>query len=220
MHTYCICILGFFSIFLLFCCSIPHFSVSRRRWCTSCVPCAISLLNEFTAVDPIIATIPPLLITFKSGCCPKELFEDLGNCLVNKQVANSALTKDESECHNSQICFTMGLQKLLLKSNDNYIYIELILDEEDRKLSSNLCTLCNIVRKLIEQNITKACKTLGYSSNATYSLSFKCRCSQMEKFHSAELRTDDPLLNRISSCALILTKRQMSVQSVMHGFLR
>ena len=163
------------------------------------MPCAITNLMKSLLLTSL-ATIPPLLITFSSRNYPQGLLEKLRECLVNKHVANSPLIVDESESHNNQICFTMGLQKLFLKSNDVYIYTELILDEEDRELSSDLCTMCNIIRKLIEDNIAKAYKTLGYSSSATYRLSFKCQCSPMEEYHLAELRTDDPLKQNFFFC--------------------
>ena len=165
-----------------------------------------------------LATIPPLLVKFLSGHCPEGLLGKLGDFLVNKQVANSTLTVNESDCHSNQICFTMGLQKLFVKSNDIYIYTELFLHEEDRKLSTKLCTVCNIIRKLIEDNIAKACKTLGYSSTATYRLSFKCQCSPMKEYHLAELRTDDPLEPNFLFCTLF-KKKAPPVTPECHAWL-
>ena len=46
------------------------------------------------------------------------------------------------------------------------------------------------VRRLIEDNITKACKTLNYSDSANYYLSFVCQCDQKKKLHPAQLRKD------------------------------
>lgn len=183
--------------------------------CTSCLVPLLTLMKSLLLTP--LATIPPLLITFSSRNCPKELFGKLRDCLVNKRVANSALVIDEPESHDNQICFTMGLQKLFLKSNDVYIYTELILDEEDRKLSSDLCTMCNTIRKLIEDNIAKACNALCYSSSATYRLSFKCQCSPREEYHLAELRTDDPLKQNFFFCTLF--KKKAPVTPECHAWL-
>ena len=152
------------------------------------MPCAITHLDEASAAQP--AAIPPLLITFKSGYCPKGLFGALVACIANKQVANCTLNLDEAKINRDQICFTMGRYHLLLRVNPTYIYVEIIPDKSDRPLSI-LCTQCNSVRKLILENIKIACKTLHYSDDANGRLSFECsQCGELEKFHPAVLRED------------------------------
>ena len=155
------------------------------------MPCAIAHLDKPSPTQTAtIATIPPLLITFKSGYCPKGLFGALVACIANKQVANCTLNLDEAKINRDQICFTMGQYNLLLRINPTYIYIEIIPDKPDRPLSI-LCTQCNSVRKLILENIRIACKTLHYSDDASGCLSFECnQCGELENFHPAVLRED------------------------------
>ena len=158
------------------------------------MPCAIAHLDEDTGVGHTksITIPPPLLITFKSGYCPKGLFAALVACITNKQVANCNLNLDESKIHRDQICFTMDQHSLLLRVNPTYIYIEVIPYNPDAPLST-LCTICNGVRELILENIKTACKTLHYSNNANCCLSFECPCDQYgqrDKFHPAVLRCD------------------------------
>ena len=160
----------------------------------SCMPCAIAHLGEDPATSHTqSATIPPpLLITFKSGYCPKGLFGVLVACIANKQVANCKLNLDESKIYRDQICFTMDQHNLVLRVNPIYIHVEVIPYSLDTSLSS-LCTTCNGVRKLILENIKTACKTLHYLDNANWCLSFECPClqyGQQEKFHAAVLRSD------------------------------
>ena len=174
------------------------------------MPCAIAHLDE----DPVTghtrsSTIPPLLITFKSGYCPKGLFGALVACITNKKVANCVLNLDESKVYRDQICFKMDKHSLLLRVNPTYIYIEVIPYNPDTPLST-LCTICNDVHKLILENIKIACKTLHYSDNANCCLSFKCPCDQydqQEKFHPAMLRED---LNNRFWC--IQSKRVVDVR--------
>ena len=155
------------------------------------MPCAITHIDKASSGHSTqSATIPPLLITFKSGYCPKGLFGSLVACMVKKQVAKCKLSLDESEIHRDQICFTLGLHRLLLRINPTYIYIEVIPYRTDTSLSTELCTLCSNVRKFIEDNITEACKTLHYSNSANYGLSFICQCREKDIFHLAELRHD------------------------------
>ena len=187
------------------------------------MPCAIAHLDEDSAAQS--TTIPPLLITFKSGYCPKGLFGALVTCIANKQVqANCTLDLDESQIHRDQICFTMGLYKLLLRIKPTYIYIEVIPgsgSKEDASLSTCICTLCNSIRKLIEANIAEACKTLCYSDCANYGLSFLCQCdphSQEKKaFHPAQIIKTDPVQGRIFLCSR--SKKSTPVNPECHVWL-
>jgi len=153
------------------------------------MPCAITHIHEVNSShSKESAIVPPLLITFKSGYCPKGLFGALVACIANKQVSNCMISLEESKIHRDQICFKLGQHTLLLRSNPAYVYIEVTPYSTNNSLSAELCTLCNSVRTFLEGNITKACKTLHYSDSAKYSLSFVCQCSQKEGLHPAESR--------------------------------
>ena len=159
------------------------------------MPCAIAHLDkaQSATIDQSCcshATIPPLLITFKSGYCPKGLFGALVACIANKQVAKCTLNLDEAKIYRDQICFTMGQYNLLLRVNPTYIYIKIIPDKLDIPLST-LSTQCNSVCRLILENISIACEKLHYSDDANARLSFECnQCGEPEKFHPAVLRED------------------------------
>ena len=157
------------------------------------MPCAITHIHEVNSSHSMQSPIvPPLLITFESGYCPKGLFGAFVACIAN----NPTISLEESKIHRDQVCFKLGQHTLLLKSNPAYICIELTPYSTDDSLSAELCTLCNSVRTFFEGNITKACKTLHYSDNAKYKLSFVCQCSQEERFHPAELRKGTDLDER------------------------
>ena len=114
------------------------------------------------------------------------------------------LDLDESQIHRDQICFTMGLYRLLLRIKPTYIYIEVIPSSKDASISTGICTLCNNIRNLIEENIAEACETLSYSDCANYGLSFICPCDlhdQEEKvFHPAQIK-NDPVQERVFLCS-------------------
>ena len=151
------------------------------------MPCAIAHFDEATTLQS--TTIPPLLITFKSGYCPKGLFGALVACIANKQVADCTLNLDESHIHHKQIRFTMDRCSLLLRVYPTFIYTEVIPSNPDTPVTA-LCTPCNSVRSLILKSINKACKTLHYSDNANCLVSFGYPCDQQQKFHPAVLRDD------------------------------
>ena len=180
------------------------------------MPCAIAHLEDTAISHSQSTTIPPLLITFKTGYCPQGLFGVFVACIANKQVANCTLDLDESQICRNQICFTMGLYRLLLRITPTYIYTEVIPDSANVSLSPELCTLCNSVRELLEGNITEACKTLCYSDNANCSLSFICQCDQHAQLHPACLR-NDPVKRHIFLCSQ--SKKNVPVNPACHVWL-
>ena len=164
-------------------CAIPHLDEDSHSM-------QIATIDEARFSYPTQSpNIPPLLITFKSGYCPKGLFGALVVCITNKQVANCTLNLDESRIHRDQIYFTLGLHSVLLRINPTYIYLE-VIPPTDSSLPTDLCKLCNSVRKFVEYNITEACKNLSYSKSAGYGLSFICHCSEEDIHHPAELKHD------------------------------
>ena len=151
------------------------------------MPCAIAHIDEDNSSHLAQSSpIPPLMITFKSGYCPKGLFGALVACIASKQVENSSLDLDKSKIHRDQICFALGQCSLLLRVKATCIYIEIIT----RKPDAPLLTLCNSVRKVIFDNIDQACKALHYSliANTDYFLSFEGWCEQCKKFHPVSLK--------------------------------
>ena len=181
------------------------------------MPCAIAHLDEDPATgDTQSATIPPLLITFKSGYCPKGLFGVLVARIANKQVGKCVLNLEESKIYRDQICFTMDKHNLILRVNPTYICVKVIPYSPDTPLST-LCTICNGVSKLILENIKIASRTLHYSDNANCFLSFECPCDQYgqhEKFHPAVLRED---LNNCFWC--IQTQKVLEVRKQCYIWL-
>lgn len=183
------------------------------------MPCAITHLTETSSSNSrCSAIIPPLLIRFESGYCPKGLFGVLVACIVNKQVGQYKLRLDETDTCISRnaICFGIGQNELLLKITPTYIYIE--LKTKDTTFSANHSSICNKVRKCIETNIKTACETLHYSSSTKYRLSFACQCSQEKKFHPAELRKGS-IFHCIQSGEKSETKSERLVNLQCHVWL-
>ena len=178
------------------------------------MPCAITHLKEGTAIGLTqTAIVPPLLITFKCGYCPKGLFGALVTCIANKQVAKCTLRLEESRIYRDQICFTVDQYSLLLKFNSTYILIEVVPYRPDTPLST-LSSRCNDVCKLILDNIKNACKTLNYSDKANCYLAFKCPCDQHDEFHPAILRYD---LNDCFQCSR--SKKMVDVRKECYVWL-
>ena len=154
------------------------------------MPCAITHLEEGSSSDfTQSGVIPPLLVTFKCGYCPKGLFGSLVACIANEQVVNSTLDLDKSKIFRDQICFKMNEGNLHLRVSATLVYIEIIPCNPNVPLST-LSILCNGVRKLIFENIDRACKTLRYSLTAhkDYFLAFEDWCNECKKCHPVVLQ--------------------------------
>ena len=179
------------------------------------MPCAITHLTEASSSNSrCSAIIPPLLIRFESGYCPKGLFGVLVACIVNKPVAGYKLRLDKTDTciTRDAICFGIGQNELLLKITPTYIYIE--LKTKDTSFLAKRSSLCNDIRKCIEYYIERACETLHYSCSTKYRLSFPCQCSQEEKFHPAELSK-----GHIFHCTQSGEKSDMLVNQQCHVWL-
>ena len=141
------------------------------------MPCAVTHLEPTDIGLPQPAAIPPLLITFNSGYCPKGLFGSLIACIAR----NTTLDLDKSNIHRDQICFGLNQCNLLLRVSPTSIYLEINPGNTVKPLS----VLCNGFRKMIFNSIDEACKTLHYSltPHTDYFLSFESWCDQCKKLH-------------------------------------
>ena len=142
------------------------------------MPCAIAHLEPTDiSLPPQPALIPPLLVTFKSGYCPKGLFPSLLACIAR----NAKLDLHKSNIHHNQICFALSQCNLLLRVSPACIYLETNPGNTVKPLS----VLCNGFRKMIFNSLDEVCKTLYYSLTAhtDYFLSFEGWCDQCKKLH-------------------------------------
>ena len=141
------------------------------------MPCALTHLEPTDIGFPQLAAIPPLLVIFKSGYCPKGLFGSLIACIAR----NTELDLDKSNIHRDQICFTMNQCSLLLRVSPTSIYLEI----NPGNIVKPLSVLCNHFRKMIFDSIDQACEALHYSLTAhtDYFLSFEGWCDHCKKLH-------------------------------------
>ena len=141
------------------------------------MPCALTHLEPTDIGFPQLAAIPPLLVIFKSGYCPKGLFGSLIACIAR----NIELDLDKSNIHRDQICFTMNQCSLLLRVSPTSIYLEI----NPGNIVKPLSVLCNGFCKMILDSIDQACEALHYSLTAhtDYFLSFEGWCDHCKKLH-------------------------------------
>ena len=184
------------------------------------MPCAIAHLDEASSSHTKQSdTIPPLLITFKSGYCPKGLFGSLVACIANKKVMNSTLHLDKSQIYRDKICFPMSQYSLCLRFTATCICIEVSCLNMSQ---SKRCAHCNAIRELIFKNVKNVCEVLQYSlaENTDYFLSFESQCHQCEKIHPVVLQ---PVLNvnylKVDFFQCLQSKKVESVQPECYVWL-
>ena len=179
------------------------------------MPCAITHLKPSAVGLPQPAVIPPLLITFKSGYCPKGLFGSLVACIAK----SSTLNLDKSNIHRDQICFTMNRCSLLLRVSPPCIYFKVNPGNTVQPLS----VLCNGFRKMIFNSIDQACLALHYSLTAhtDYFLSFEGWCDQCKKLHPLQtvLKVDHSQVDPLQVDSFQCNESQIVVEPILRWYI-
>lgn len=121
------------------------------------------------------AEVPPIMITFESGYCPKGIFGSLVVKLLNKDKMSSFEWKlNQDRIYRNQISLSVG----------PYDFFEFSLFPTHIKISldtiTKLCrtiplgrVCCDVIRE-VESNIRTVTEALHYTQRASHSLAFAC----------------------------------------------
>ena len=119
--------------------------------------------------------IPPIMIVFESGFCPKGMFGALlVNLLKQRKLSQHDCKLKEDRIYRDQICLTIGpYDSFQFSLSPTYIRIALSTTIDcDRKVS--LGRVCCDVRCEIESSILAITEALHYTQKAAHSLAFAC----------------------------------------------
>ena len=132
---------------------------------------APELTHSSSAVD--YQEIPPLLITFKCGYCPKGLFSALVvYLLANKMKSELNWELQTEHIFRNSISFFIGPHdSISLTLTSTYLKVAMIPDGS-RRLSVE--SVCMEVRRSIEITVREVTSSLHYTSNAEHALAFYC----------------------------------------------
>ena len=133
--------------------------------------------------------IPPLLVIFESGYCPKGLFGALVVNLLRKvKVSHFEWNLIEDRIFRDQICLSVGPYdsfEFLLSSTSMKISLHTMIDQ-NRKIS--LGRICSHVRHEIDESICAVTKLLNYTEKAAHSFAFSCPEPQPhDESHAAKI---------------------------------
>ena len=119
--------------------------------------------------------IPPLLVVFESGYCPKGMFGALVvNLLKKGKRSHFQWRLKEDRIYRDQICLSVGPYdsfQFSLSSTSVKIALNTMI-EQNRKIT--LGHICNHIRTEIDESIRAVTEVLHYTNKAAHSFAFSC----------------------------------------------
>ena len=136
--------------------------------------------------------IPPLIVTFKCGYCPKGL----GGALISYLMANKQSVlewKLLTDCiFRDQITFEVGpLDTVVLKILSDRLIVSCVPNSSEGRLRRKCCieTICIEVRKAVEAGIKQVAVDIDFiDSEVEHSLTFLCPCDKCLCRYPAEMK--------------------------------
>ena len=149
------------------------------------MPCVLaaessSVLSSETPQVPSAASIPPLLVCFRCGYCPRGLFPALVVHLLSEENAKEHLKweLETGDLFRDQISFSLqpycDTVRLKLLPTFCEISCDQNMEISDSERSTSHATLCNEVRQCIEKGIERVTSDLHYTRHAEQRLAFFC----------------------------------------------
>ena len=141
------------------------------------MPCALAHSeNSKSTTTTSTLHIPPLLIVFKSGYCPKGLFGALVVYLLqNKMNSKLEWELEQDKIFRDQICLSIGpYDSFQLKVHPAFLSIELSAFSGASKRRCSIASICSEVQRCISSAINEVSETLHCSRKAEFSVGFFC----------------------------------------------
>ena len=142
------------------------------------MPCVLAHATPGPVEPTASQQIPPLLVTFQCGYCPKGLFSALVACLLSKvKVRGTTWRLKKDGMARDQVTFHVGRESHAVAIMTKLTHLEVLLQPTplpSYQKPTSLEVICNTVRESIGECITAVCKTLRYSLDSTYDYGFYC----------------------------------------------
>ena len=159
------------------------------------MPCVLSHATPSSTDTPVDKTIPPLLVTFQCGYCPKGIFSALVAYLLSKgQVSGIAWRLKKDGMARDQVTFHAGVERNTVSVRTHVTHLDITVQPTHTHQPRNLHKVCSNIRESIEEAMVTVRKTLHYSCDASYAFAFTCyheACAR-SKPHAAIRYTDSP----------------------------
>ena len=137
------------------------------------LPCALTHadLPPVTEEDSVV---PPLLVTFDSGYCPRGVFGSLVVDLMKKKKEPSKFTWEfeQDKIYRNQVQMSVGpYDSFRFRLHSRYIRIDLVFSSPKRRGLPLGCVCCD-VRHCLHESIRKVTEALNYSVKASHMFKF------------------------------------------------
>ena len=152
---------------------------------------APDLTHSSAALSTNKQQIPPLLVTFRCGYCPKGLFSALVvYLLANKMKSELDWLLQTQRIYRNAIYFLVGpYDSTNLTLTSKYLEVAMLPSEIQRERVISIEAVCAEVRHCIETAVREVTSSLHYTSNAEHTLAFYCtgRHETGQERHPAEV---------------------------------
>ena len=120
------------------------------------------------------SVVPPLLVTFDSGYCPRGVFGSLVVDLMKKKKETSKFTWEfeQDKIYRNQVQMSVGpYDSFRFRLHSRYIRIDLVFSSPKRRGLPLGCVCCD-VRHCLHESIGKVTLALNYSVKASHMFKF------------------------------------------------
>ena len=159
------------------------------------MPCVLSHATPSSTDAPVDKTIPPLLVTFQCGYCPKGIFSALVTYLLSKgTVSGTAWRLKKDGMARDQVTFHAGVERNIVAVRTHVTHLDVTVQPTCARQPQSVHKVCSNIRESIQEAIQVVSRTLHYSCDSSFSFAFNCyhaACTR-SKTHAAIRHEDSP----------------------------
>ena len=167
------------------------------------MPCVLSHATPTSTDAAVDTSIPPLLVTFQCGYCPKGIFSALVAYLLSKgTVSGTAWRLKKDGISRNQVTFHAGVDCNIAAVRTHLTHLDVTVQPTCARRPQNVHKVCSNIRESIQEAIKTISGTLHYSCDSSFSFAFNCYhtdCAR-SKTHVAIRHEDSP---SVSVCCKI-----------------
>ena len=139
------------------------------------MPCILSHATPSSTDTPVDKTIPPLLVTFRCGYCPKGIFSALVAYLLSKEnVSGTAWQLKKDGMARNRVTFLAGKECNTVYVNTHVTHLDVTVQPTQCHTHCSLKRACNDIRASIKEAIVTVSRTLRYSCDSSFLFAFGC----------------------------------------------
>ena len=144
------------------------------------IPCILNHTKEFEEnVASQQSEIPPLVVTFKCGYCPKGIAGALIKYLLTNEMRSELEWKLQlDKIFRDQVSIRVGpdFDTIIVKILPTDIKIACVPNSQSTNRICSVQWICDKIRSSVEKGVEKVATDMNYLFNAKYTITFDCQC--------------------------------------------